>query len=111
MGEQQLRFFENTVEPQISNHRSKAEFMLQRINFDVVLCASICGKLCVCVCERERERERGISGCGPVGRGQGHNDAFLIEVIPMCYEALKQYRLNKSVVIQIGYMFRSLQGE
>ena len=32
MGEQQLRLFENTGEPQISHHRSKAEFMLQRIN-------------------------------------------------------------------------------
>jgi len=64
MEDQQLRLFENTGEPQISHHRSKAEFMLQRINFDVVWCASICGKLCGGERERESERARGSEASG-----------------------------------------------
>jgi hypothetical protein len=45
MGEQHLRLLENTGGPQVSHHRYKTEFMLHRINFDVVWSASICGKL------------------------------------------------------------------
>jgi hypothetical protein len=43
MGEQQLRLFGNTGWPQISHHRSKTGFMLQRMNFDAVWCASVLG--------------------------------------------------------------------